>query len=120
MNIEHIETDQNWTNETTIYWFNVDGDQWAISDCNGDYSLLDCDGCPVVIEQYKIAIYEALTHRIEGMSIWDALSDVPVDGDGTDGSIDQDFLHFSKGTEVYGVWHWLEQKYNLSVFEDLM
>ena len=68
MNIEHLDTDRYWQNETTTYWFNVDGEQWAISDCNGDYLLLDCDGCPVVIEQYKIAIYEALEAEVDKLN----------------------------------------------------
>lgn len=45
--IEFIEKDQIWQNETTNYWFTVDGESWAISDSNGCVQLLDCDGCPV-------------------------------------------------------------------------
>ena len=33
--------------ETVNYWFNVDGEDFALSDCNGELRLLDCDGCPI-------------------------------------------------------------------------
>lgn len=46
MIVEFIEKDQIYQNETTNYWFTVNGERWAISDCNGELTLLDCDGCP--------------------------------------------------------------------------
>ena len=46
MIIEFIEKDQVYQEETTNYWFSVDGESYAISDCNGELSLLDSDGCP--------------------------------------------------------------------------
>ena len=49
-NVTFIEKDQVWVSETTNYWFDVDDEQWAISDCNGELTLLDCDGCPVASE----------------------------------------------------------------------
>jgi hypothetical protein len=42
-----INIDQNMQDETTNYWFDVNGESFALSDCNGDVQLLDCDGCPV-------------------------------------------------------------------------
>ena len=68
MNIEHIETNQDWCNETTTYWFYVEDEKWAICDCNGDYDLLDEESCSVVIEQYKVAIYEALEAEVEKLN----------------------------------------------------
>lgn len=63
--INFIDKDQNWQDETTNYWFDVDGEQYAVSDCNGKLRLLDCDGFPVepcndrdnVLEQL-IPLYE--------------------------------------------------------------
>lgn len=63
--ITFIDKDQNWQNETTNYWFNVDGETYAVSDNNGTLKLLDCDGCPVepcndhdnILEQL-ITLYE--------------------------------------------------------------
>ena len=46
MQIQFIEKDQVRQEEKTNYWFNVDGDDWAISDSCGELTLLDCDGCP--------------------------------------------------------------------------
>lgn len=47
MKITFLEKDQLSQNETTNYWFDVDGNNYAISDCGGQQKLLDCDGCPV-------------------------------------------------------------------------
>ena len=44
-NVEFIDTTSG--TESIIYWFSVDGDDWAISDINSETTLLDCDGCPV-------------------------------------------------------------------------
>ena len=46
-NIQFIEKDQNWQNERTNYWFEVDGESWALSDQNGELTLLDSEGYPV-------------------------------------------------------------------------
>lgn len=46
-NITFIEKDQIWQDETTNYWFEVDGINWAILDNNGEIKLLDTDGYPV-------------------------------------------------------------------------
>jgi hypothetical protein len=43
---DYISTDQNFQDETTNYWFLVGGEIYALSDCNGELQLLDCDGCP--------------------------------------------------------------------------
>ncbi len=50
-----IEKVQNWQNETTIYWFELDGETWGVSDCNGERTIVDCDGCPVNISDAKNA-----------------------------------------------------------------
>ena len=47
MNIEFIEKDQVWQNETTRYWFDVDGVTYCIADNNGDLKLLDSEGFPI-------------------------------------------------------------------------
>ena len=45
--IVFVDKDQNWQDETTNYWFLVDGESYGISDSNGEQRLLDSDGCPV-------------------------------------------------------------------------
>lgn len=52
-------------------------------------------------------------------SIWNQFGDVPTDGDGVDGAIDEDFLHFPKGTDVYDIWHWFEKEFDVSIAKDL-
>ena len=47
MEIKFVEKDQNWQNGSTNYWFDVDGETYAICDEAGQLSLLDCDGCPI-------------------------------------------------------------------------
>ena len=51
--ITHTSTDQNWQDETTIYWFNVDGDEYGVADCNGEKTILDSDGSPVNTDDHK-------------------------------------------------------------------
>ena len=45
--IEFVEKDQIWQNEQTNYWFNVDGESYAVADQNGNLSLLDSEGYPI-------------------------------------------------------------------------
>jgi len=49
MEIEHKNTDQNWQEQSTTYWFDVDGESFGLCDkgYGGETRLLDCDGCPV-------------------------------------------------------------------------
>lgn len=45
--IKFIEKCQVNQDETTNFWFDVDGEAWAISERNGTVKLLDCEGFPV-------------------------------------------------------------------------
>ncbi|MGB1893894.1 MAG: hypothetical protein ACPHSD_19645 [Candidatus Latescibacterota bacterium] len=47
MKIKFIDKEQDWANETTRYWFNVDGDEYCIADQNDFFTLLDCDMLPL-------------------------------------------------------------------------
>lgn len=47
--------------------------------------------------------------------LWQEFGNVPVDHNGTDGAIEEPFLHFSVGTEVYTVWYWFEDEFNISI-----
>ena len=53
-----IDTDQNWQDETTTTWYELDGkdygtgmefesDVYGIVDCNGFRNIVDCDGIPL-------------------------------------------------------------------------
>lgn len=52
--------------------------------------------------------------------LWKKLGDIPTDENGVDGSIDEDYLHFAKGTPVYDIWQWFEDTFDVSVATDLM
>ena len=52
MEVEIINKEQDWANETTRYWFTVldrcpPHDSYCIADCNGETTLLDRDGFPL-------------------------------------------------------------------------
>jgi hypothetical protein len=70
----------------------------------------------------KDAIDVSLISRCESyiraVKLWSDLGDVPVDVDAE--YIDDDFLHFPKGSELYDVWHWFECKFNVILAVDLM
>lgn len=51
--------------------------------------------------------------------LWEKLGDIPCDEE-NDQYIEEPFLHFEKGTDKYIIWHWFEEKFNISVAEDLM
>jgi hypothetical protein len=51
---------------------------------------------------------------------WRQFCDVKKKGSGSDWVINEPFLHFEKGTDVYDVWHWFESKFHISVGKDLL
>ena len=59
-NVTFVEKDQNWQDETTIYWFDVDGESFGVAESGPDATVLDCDGCPVNTQDAKNARLEAL------------------------------------------------------------
>ena len=74
--VEYNGKDQNWQDETTIYWFTLNGKDYGteirfsdsvygLADNNGDTTLLDCDGCPMVEGNGEyIAVYKAIHNNI--------------------------------------------------------
>lgn len=46
-NIKPVSIEQNHQDETTLVWFNVDGEDYAIADTNGAKTLLDSEGYPI-------------------------------------------------------------------------
>ena len=43
----HTATDQYFYDETTIYWFEMDGEQYGIAESGGTRDVLDTDGLPM-------------------------------------------------------------------------
>jgi len=57
MNAKYTGKDQNWKEESTTYWFQIDGHDsgtgvsfesqvFGIAESGGDDTVVDCDGCP--------------------------------------------------------------------------
>ena len=53
----------------------------------------------------------------EAHKLWEELSDVPTD---KEGNIDEAWNDFEKGTCVFEIWHWFEDKYNISIASEFM
>jgi len=49
----YLDKDQNWQDETTIYWFDINDEIYGVSDCNGVETIVNCDGYPVNINDRK-------------------------------------------------------------------
>ena len=56
--VNYISKDQDWHNETTVYWFKIDGtdygtektfeaETFGVADCNGNLTVIDIKGYPV-------------------------------------------------------------------------
>ena len=74
--VEYNGKDQNGQDETTIYWFTLNGkdyktgitfddSKYALADNNGNLAILDCDGCPMDECNWEIvAVYRAMHDSI--------------------------------------------------------
>jgi len=71
MDIELKEVEQIWTDETTRYWFDVDGVNYCISDCAGELSLLDSDGHPIEPRNDHAGIEDALAPHYQEAKLAD-------------------------------------------------
>ena len=63
--INFIEKEQDWSNETTRYWFEVDKDYYCIADQNGELTLLDSEGYPIEEQNDHDKIKQALLPHYE-------------------------------------------------------
>lgn len=55
MNIQFIEKEQDWQNEATRYWFNVDGEEYAVVESGGSVSI-----CNAVADDVTDRDFEAV------------------------------------------------------------
>lgn len=62
-----IEKDQNWQDQTAIYWFELigedygtgiefEGETFGIAESGGASRVLDCDGCPLTNGHEELAV----------------------------------------------------------------
>lgn len=67
LKVNYISKDQNFNNETTIYWFEIDGtdygsektfdnETFGVADCNGHLAVVDNDGCPVLNDYIEMVV----------------------------------------------------------------
>lgn len=64
-NVKFTQKDNNWQDENTIYWFDVDGESYGVCESSyGDISVLDCDGCPVNTQDAKNAHLNDLKYSV--------------------------------------------------------
>jgi len=72
----------------------------------------DCDADPKnACSDCDSSKYEG--NRKELREIWEKLGDIPVNDNG---EIEENFMNFSKGTNIEHIWKWIEDKYNVSVY----
>ena len=55
-----------------------------------------------------------MTSEAELTLLWDTLGDIPTD---QDECIELPFLHFPIGTDLFTIWHWIEETYNVYVYD---
>ena len=48
--------------------------------------------------------------------LWDELSNIPVNDNE---QIEESFLDFPIGTETTEIWHWFEEKFNISLGDEM-
>ena len=44
--LSFVAKDQNFNDESTTYWFDIDGETWGVVESCGKSTIVDCDGCP--------------------------------------------------------------------------
>lgn len=62
--IKFVEKEQDWVNETTRYIFDVEGKEYIIADQNGEFTLLDSDGCPTLNSRADQYLFKALMVKL--------------------------------------------------------
>ena len=55
--------------------------------------------------------------RVKATDLWADLSNIPINGND---EIEEPFQHFEAGTYRFDIWHWFEDKFDVSVKEDLI
>ena len=57
-----------------------------------------------------------MNSELTAKEIWEKLGDIPVNDNG---EIEEPFLEFEVGTDREDIWHWIEEEYDVRVY-DLM
>lgn len=75
------------------------------------YSVPDCQ-----ILTAEVGLNDLDVKARIAKSLWSAFGDIPTDGEGSDGTIDEPFLAFERGADVHDIWHWFEHVFDIPVF----
>ena len=67
-------------------------------------------------EEVLQEFYYEWTDKLSAKKYWEILGNVPID---EDECIEEKYLHFDIGTHREYIWHWFEEKFDISV-ADLM
>lgn len=74
--------------------------------------------CPVCeTDGYLMDLNSKETPLQTAKALWEQLGNIPIN---EDEELDEDFMDFEKGTDRYEVWHWFEDKFDISIAKDLM
>lgn len=80
-----------------------------ICECNEDLAGRICDALNAQEDKFKLLL--------DAKEIWSNLSNICID---EDENIDTGFMHFEAGTQKLEIWKWIEEKFNVSVINELM
>lgn len=68
LNASFIEKENIWQHEQTRYWFDVDGETYAVAESGSDKQILDSDGYPVNTDDSKnidlIDLFDLVTNKM--------------------------------------------------------
>lgn len=62
---------------------------------------------------YSVIFHQSELAEFQAPPLWSLLADIPVS---EQEEIDEPFLAFPKGCDIYEIWHWFEDTFNVSVY----
>lgn len=80
-----------------------------VCECEAGLAERLCDALNAQEDKFKLLLY--------AKEIWSNLSNICID---EYENIDTDFMHFEAGTPKLEIWKWIEEKFNVSVTNELM
>lgn len=83
--------------------------------------IIRWEDSPEGIEYWK-GVYERAGYDFESktwrqddpLPLWEKLGDIPID---ENEAIEEPFLHFPRGTDRFTIWHWFEERFDITIGE---
>ena len=63
----------------TVIWYNVNGEEYGVCNKTGEYSMLDCDGCPIELWNDRDSVLDTLMPHQEDLDVEFAGEDCEID-----------------------------------------